>query len=292
MKGYKVFNADWTCRGFKYEVGKTFEEKVSPSVCHKGFHYCEQAIDCFEYYNFDPNNKVAEIFAHGEISTEGNKSSTNKIEILREISWEEVLKIVNLGKSNTGRGNTGNGNTGNWNTGDRNTGNWNTGNGNTGNWNTGNRNTGNGNTGNWNTGNRNTGDGNTGNRNTGDQCTGDFNLSDNETGCFNTEVHKIRFFDIESDLTINEWRSSMAYKLLSEIEFIPTKWIYSEDMSEEEKRKYTTHETTGGYLKTIDLTDVNNKWWNSLSEKDKNIIKSIPNFDALKFEQITGIKAE
>lgn len=26
MKGYKVFNPDWTCRGYQFEVGKTFEE--------------------------------------------------------------------------------------------------------------------------------------------------------------------------------------------------------------------------------------------------------------------------
>lgn len=28
MKGYKVFEPDWTCKGFQYEVGKTFEEVV------------------------------------------------------------------------------------------------------------------------------------------------------------------------------------------------------------------------------------------------------------------------
>ena len=28
VKGYKVFNPDWTCRGFQYEVGKIFEEDV------------------------------------------------------------------------------------------------------------------------------------------------------------------------------------------------------------------------------------------------------------------------
>lgn len=31
MKGYKVFNPDWTCRGFQYSVGETFEEDVTPS---------------------------------------------------------------------------------------------------------------------------------------------------------------------------------------------------------------------------------------------------------------------
>lgn len=26
VKGYKVFNADWTCRGFQYVVGETRDE--------------------------------------------------------------------------------------------------------------------------------------------------------------------------------------------------------------------------------------------------------------------------
>lgn len=26
VRGYKVFCHDWTCRGFQYEVGKTYEE--------------------------------------------------------------------------------------------------------------------------------------------------------------------------------------------------------------------------------------------------------------------------
>lgn len=61
-KGYKVFNSDWTCRGFQYKVGgeKTFEENVIPSLCNSGFHYCPKLIDCFNYYSFNPNNKVAD----------------------------------------------------------------------------------------------------------------------------------------------------------------------------------------------------------------------------------------
>lgn len=28
VHGFKVFNPDWTCRGFQYEVGKIFEEGI------------------------------------------------------------------------------------------------------------------------------------------------------------------------------------------------------------------------------------------------------------------------
>lgn len=51
IKGYKMFNADWTCRNFKYEVGKTYTYKGSISLCSKGFHFCKKLTQCFEFYD-------------------------------------------------------------------------------------------------------------------------------------------------------------------------------------------------------------------------------------------------
>ena len=143
IKGYKVFNSDWTCRGFQYEVGKIFEEDVTPSCCDRGFHFCLKASDCFNYYKFCSDNKVAEVVALGDVdyADANTKCCTNRIRIVREIPWDEVLRIVNEGKDCTGLCNTGNRNTGDWNTGDCNTGDCNTGNRNTGNRNTGDCNT-------------------------------------------------------------------------------------------------------------------------------------------------------
>jgi len=315
VRGFKVFNPDWTCRGFQYEIGQTYEENVKPSVCYRGFHFCKQAKDCFNYYSFNPENKVAEVIALGEVVEVDDKCCTNKIKIVREIPWQELLTIVNAGKGNaglcnsgdynTGDYNTGDYNTGDYNSGDYNTGDCNTGNRNSGDWNTGNRNSGNRNTGDCNTGNRNsgnrntgdcnTGDWNSGNRNTGDWnqgdfCTGDFNISDHETGCFCTEEHKIRFFDKESDMTFKQWRNSKAYQLLRRIQF--NQWIWSDDMTDEEKAAHPEHETTGGYLKIYEKTDCFKEWWEGLTEHEKQVIKNIPNFDAEKFFMITGIRVE
>ena len=137
MRGYKVFNPDFTCRGFQFEVGKTYKHEGDIGLCKAGFHFCRKASDCFSFYDFDPNNKVAEVEAVGLVESDEVKSVTNEIKIVREIPWTEVLEIVNEGKGCTGLSNTGNCNTGNRNTGDRNTGNRNTGNWNTGDCNTG-----------------------------------------------------------------------------------------------------------------------------------------------------------
>ena len=67
-------------------------------------------------------------------------------------------------------------------------------------------------------------------------------------------------------------------------------WIYSKDMTDEEKAKNPTHETTGGYLKVLDESECGQLWWDGLSEHDKNTIFNIPNFDPEIFEQVTGIR--
>ena len=319
MKGYKVFNPDWTCRNKQYEVGKSYEMEGKPVICKRGFHFCEKIVDCFQYYTFNSANKVAEIEAYGELDFEkdGNKHCTNKIKIIRELTWYEVLELVNTGKDctgrdnsgnrntgnrnsgngnsgdrNTGDGNTGDGNTGDGNTGDRNTGDRNTGNGNSGDGNTGNGNSGDGNTGNWNSGDGNTGDRNTGNWNSGNWNTGDWNLASNCAGCFNTIPQPIMFFNNPANITFQQWRNSKAYLLLRKIEFCPTEWICSNNMSDVEKEQHPEHETTGGYLKIGDNSECYLEWWAGLTDCDKEIIKTIPNFDSEKFYQITGIKVE
>ena len=281
VHGFKVFRPDWTCspngNTKQYTCPGKFEEEGELDVCGHGMHFCQTAADCFNYYSFNSENKVAEVIAYGEVRTDGDKSCTDKLEIVREIPWDEVLRIVNIGKNCTGRCNTGNRNTGNRNTGD---------------WNTGNRNTGDCNTGNRNTGNCNTGDWNTGNRNTGDCNTGDWNKSSFNTGCFNTEEQKIMLFNKPSDMTYREWIDSDARYLLNQIPKDVVEWVYEEDMTDEEKAAHPTYETTGGYLKVLDESECGQLWWGSLSDRRKDIIRAIPNFDSDIFFQCTGVRVD
>ena len=46
---------------------------------------------------------------------------------------------------------------------------------------------------------------------------------------------------------------------------------------------------TGGYLKYYNFYEACQIWWKSLSDREKNIIQWIPNFDAAIFKQMTGI---
>ena len=304
VKGYKVFNSDWTCRGKQYSCPGTFEEFVSPSVCNVGMHFCKNVADCFRYYDFDPNNHVTEVIAHGTVAEDEHKCATNKLEIVREIPWAEVLEIVNTGKACTGRCNSGDQNSGNWNSGNRNSGSWNSGNRNSGNWNSGDRNSGdqnsgNWNSGNWNSGNRNSGNRNSGNwnsgnwnsgnRNSGNRNSGDWNATSFSNGCFNTVSPKIYMFNKPTDWTFERWFNCRARRLLNDIDDCQLEYVYLSAMTDEEKAAHPEAETTGGYLKERTTADNAWKWWAGLSAADRNVILSLPNFDAAIFREITGI---
>ena len=252
VKGYKVFNPDWTCKGKQYTCPGTFEEDVNPSVCNVGMHFCKNAADCFRYYDFDPNNHVAEVIAHGTVAEGEDKCATNKLEIVREIPWAEVLEIVNTGKACTGRCNSGDWNSGDWNSGNRNSGDW----------------------------------------NSGDWNSGDWNKTSFSNGCFNTVSPKIYMFNKPTDWTLEHWLNCRARYLLNQIDDCPLEYVWFDSMTDEEKAAHPEAKTTGGYLKERTTADNARKWWAGLSADDRNIIFSLPNFDAAIFKEITGIDVD
>lgn len=306
MKGYKVFNPDWTCREFQYKVGETYHMEGEIKYCRRGFYFSKKPLECFRYYTFDPRNKVAEVEAIGEILTHNNKIyCTNTIKIVKELLWEEVLELVNVGVDNTGYDNTGNHNSGNYNSGENNSGNYNSGDensgdgnsgdGNSGNWNSGHWNSGDCNCGNWNSGDANTGDcnsgyWNSGNHNSGNGNYGDWNSGDGNTGIFNTESPKMTIFDAPSSWTYNDWETSYARNIMSSAPLNYSIWITADKMTEKEKYLHPDFKITGGYIRCIDLSSRRQQWWDELPDEKKKIVMSLPNFDATKFEICTGIK--
>ena len=291
VKGFKVFNPDWTCspngNTKQYTCPGKFEEDITPIRCGRGMHFCKKAADCFNYYNFNPENKVAEVVAYGDIAEEGDKCCTNKLEIVREIPWAELLEIVNTGKGCTGLCNSGNRNSGN-----RNSGNRNSGNRNSGDCNSGDCNSGDCNSGDCNSGNRNSGDCNSGDWNSGNRNSGDWNKCSFSNGCFNTTSPKIYLFNKPSEWTYEDWLNSEARYLLNQIPGDVLEYIWLSDMTDEEKAAHPEAETTGGYLKILDNSECAVIWWRGLSDRQKAIIIAIPNFDKAIFKEITGIDVD
>ncbi|MEK4513630.1 hypothetical protein NST85_29060 [Paenibacillus sp. FSL K6-2524] len=265
-------------------------------LCSAGFHFCKNLKDCFEYYSFNPENKVAEIEVLGEVEHGDDKSVTNKIRIIRELTWHEVLDLVNLGRGNTGLSNSGDSNSGHYNSGNRNSGhynsgNYNSGNRNSGHYNSGNRNSGNRNSGHYNSGNRNSGhynsgdsnsghynsgdsnsghynsgNRNSGNRNSGHYNSGDFNSCNYSSGVFCSVEPEFLLFNKPSSISRDEFRCSEAGYI---------------------SRRLRVTDDEGN---PIDYKQAWSRLWESLSNSEKITVQSIPNFDADVFEEITGIR--
>jgi len=105
MKAYKVFNSDWTCIGFEYKVGDEYSISEKPIMCERGFHACKKVSDCFSYYSFDPKNKVALVELSGIIlGDDEEKQCAQKIKIIKEISWNEMLLLANTGHGTVTQG--------------------------------------------------------------------------------------------------------------------------------------------------------------------------------------------
>ena len=204
----------------------------------------------------------------------------------------------NNGDYNAGWWNTGSYNVGHWNIGDYNTGDWNSSEGNTGDYNTGKYNSGGVNTGDHNSGNRNQGDYNSGNGNSGDYNTGSgcqgngntgfFNSCDYSTGVFcSIPDGNMRIFNQPSNMSREEFLRSPYYKAMSSVPFYLLEWI---EYSEEEKEADENKKTQGGYMQNLGFKEAFQRWWQALSEENRNIIMSLPNFDPTVFYEITGVE--
>ena len=324
MIGYKAFDENLKCRGFQFEVGKTYDTgraKEDLKLCSDTvFHFCRELnrIESVSDYRIS-NSRVCEVIAEGDIVTDGYKYGTNKLTILREIPREELNKCNNFnngnsnsgvfnggnsnsgsfnsGNSNCGSFNSGNSNSGDWNSGDRNSGNWNSGNSNSGNSNSGNSNSGDLNSGNWNSGNRNSGnrnsgdwnsgDSNSGNWNSGDCNSGNWNSGDGNSGFFNTNSPLVRIFNKETNIPRNN------INFPSFLYFDLTVWVSHDTATDEEKEVHKIDiETCGGFIKTIPYKEAFRIAWDKASKEEHEKLLKLPNWNNEIFKEITGIDAE
>ena len=268
----KGFDKDLRCRGMQFEVGKEYSTGAADadiSLCtNTVFHFCDSLKKVHTHYSAIPeeDNRFCEIEVLGALVSDDTKCGSNRIRIVREISGDELNIMRGLTNGNAGIFNSGDWNSGYYNSGNRNSGNWNSGSRNSGDWNSGRGNSGSRNSGNWNS--------------------GDWNSGNCNSGFFCTNSPKLRLFNKETDFTMEEFIKTEWYAVLTSGEFNLTKWraYTDEEKAQDERKRFI-----GGELITIPYKEACANWWASLSEKDKAIIKTIPNFDANIFAEITGI---
>ena len=281
MIGYKATDMHGCCRGFKFEVGKTYTKdtpKEELECCtDKVFHFCRElfAIEKESEYKLS-ESRLFEVIA-GDYVKRGDKYGTNSLTILREIEGDEKQELINSGNRNSGDWNSGD-----WNSGDCNSGNWNSGIWNSGNWNSGNRNSGNRNSGDWNSGDWNSGDCNSGNWNSGNWNSGNCN-----SGFFNTNEPFVRMFNKDTKLKKYEIDIPLF------CHFDLTVWVSHDTATEEEKEEHNEEiKTCGGFLKTLDYKEAWRLAWNKASKEEHLEMLKLPNWDNEVFKEISGIDAE
>ena len=329
MTGYKAFDENLQCRGFQFEVGKTYEtgkQKNELKLCSDTvFHFCRELHKIESVSNYTVSkSRICEVIAEGDIVTDGDKYGTNKLTILREISHEELNEYnnrnsgncnsgnwnsgsrnsgsrnsgdCNSGNCNSGSRNSGNCNSGNCNSGSRNSGNCNSGDCNSGDWNSGSRNSGNCNSGDWNSGSRNSGNCNSGNWNSGSRNSGSRNSGNCNSGDWNSGNWNSGYFNSDEPLVrifnkeTNVSRNDIDFP--SFLYFDLTVWVSHDTATDEEKEEHKEEiETSGGFLKTLGYKEAFRLAWDKASKEEHRQLLELPNWNNEIFKEISGIDAE
>ena len=276
MIGYKATDMDGCCRGFKFEVGKTYTKdtpKEELECCtNKVFHFCRDLFAIEKESNYKlSESRLFEVIA-GDYVRDGDKYGTNSLTILREIEGEEKLSIINSGYCNSG---------------DCNSGNCNSGNCNSGYCNSGNRNSGYWNSGDCNSGYCNSGNCNSGYCNSGYCNSGDWNSGDWNSGYFNTDSPLVRIFNKDTDVKRED------IKFPSFLYFDLTIWVSHDTATDKEKKLYKTEiETCGGFLKTLGYKEAFRLAWDKADKEEHKQLLELPNWNNEIFKEISGIDAE
>ena len=91
VKAYKAFNQDMTCRGFQYEVGKTYKHEGDASLCKTGFHACLHPLAVLNYYPVTSRFAVVELNGVSPETDEYTKVCGAEITIQAEVQISDLV---------------------------------------------------------------------------------------------------------------------------------------------------------------------------------------------------------
>ena len=90
---YKGMEFNMTCKGFQYEIGKTYKTDKA-ELCKWGFHACLNPRDVLGYY-FQKGSRYFKVKLSGEVAKcdiSDTKVAATEITILEEINIKEAIK--------------------------------------------------------------------------------------------------------------------------------------------------------------------------------------------------------
>ena len=241
----KGFDKDLKCRGYQFEIGKEYKIDLPD-----GYKLTENDLCSDKVFHFcDGLSKVHEYYSYEE----GKNNRYCIVEVLGQFCEKEdkcgsdhirIVREITGEELKIAKGLC-NGNTGLFNSGDLNSGN------------------------------RNSGDSNSGNLNSGI-----FNKTNGSNGVFCNKEPNICIFNIQTDWTLSEFRSSKYFGAILSSDFPLIEWEHNPCAKEN---------GVGGELIVNTYEEACRRWWNKMSTENKAIIKDIPNFDVDVFCDITGI---
>jgi hypothetical protein len=94
----KGMNRDMTCRGYQFEIGKTYTIDGPVKACNSGFHACPMDDETpphavFQYYA-PGASRYFDVTASGSTDRDGNKIASASITIGVEITMGELMRRV------------------------------------------------------------------------------------------------------------------------------------------------------------------------------------------------------
>ena len=98
---YKGMKSDMTCKGFQYEIGKTYKTDKA-ELCNCGFHACLHPIDVLDYYSRKTKSRYFKVKLSGEVAKcdiSDTKVAATEITILEEIPSDKFLTNIEWWKN-------------------------------------------------------------------------------------------------------------------------------------------------------------------------------------------------